>query len=306
MGKFYLGHVAYNGDHYFGWQKQKDVPTIQETFFEAVRKSYPLGRIDIKATSRTDRGVHALAQVVKFLAPRLEDPAIVMEKVNSHLPQDIRITQCERIHKSFKVNYLPLFKEYIYFFSLKRNEDLPPFVGIPGFEDSVDLELMKAAAGLYKGKNDFTYFQYRSDVKSDFKRNILEARILPAHELFKDAGLSEDVLCFHVKGEGFLKQMVRLMVGGLFMVGSRQTSLEGLRKALEGRKLDYRPAFIAPASGLFLYHIEFPEVQVHDRRKKVTDQKLFLKEFPKFELWQENKKGPFLIERPCDLRSNLD
>jgi tRNA pseudouridine38-40 synthase len=300
MGKFYLGHVSYNGDNFYGWQKQKDVPSIQESFYEAIRKSYPLGRIEVKATSRTDRGVHALAQVVKFLAPRLEDPSIVMEKVNSHLPPDIRITQCERIHKSFKVNYLPIFKEYLYFFSLNSQAHLDPFVGVPGFSDRLDLELMKKAANLYIGKKDFTHFQYRSDVKSDFKRNIMEARIVPAQELFPNGGFSQDVLCFHVKGEGFLKQMVRLMVGGLFMVGSSQTTLEELQMALNGEEVQTKPAFIAPSPGLFLYHIEFPEVQVHDRRMKVEDRRLFLSLFPKFELWKDHKKGPFLIQRPCD------
>lgn len=301
MGKFYLGHLSYNGDNYYGWQKQKDVPTIQETFFDAIRACYPLGRIDVKATSRTDRGVNALAQVVKFLAPRLEDPAIMMEKLNEKLPQDIRITQLERIHKSFKVHHLPLYKEYLYFFSLTEREELrdhlPAFVGVSDLGNRVDLELMNKAAALFVGKHDFIQFQYRSDVKSDFKRNILEAKIIPAQELFPEASFGPEVLCFHVKGQGFLKQMVRLMVGGLFMVGSGETSLKDLERSLAGEKLPHKISFIAPAKGLFLYHIEFPEVQVQDRRKKVIDERLFLSQFPKFELWQ-NEKGPFEIQRP--------
>lgn len=308
MGKFYLGHLSYNGENYYGWQKQKDVPTIQETFFNAIRACYPLGRIDVKATSRTDRGVNAFAQVVKFLAPRLEDPALVMEKLNKELPPEIRITQLERIHKSFKVHHLPLFKEYLYFFSLREDDhskaskdDLPPFVGVPGFDDRVDLDRMKEAASMYVGKHDFGQFQYRSDVKSDFKRNVLESRIIQASELFPEAGLDDDILCFHVKGQGFLKQMVRLMVGGLIMVGTGQTSLDDLKKSLSGERLPHKISFIAPAKGLFLYHIEFPEVQVQDRRKKVIDERLYLDQFPKFELWQ-NKKGPFEIQRPSDIQ----
>lgn len=298
MGKFYLGHVSYNGDNYYGWQKQADVPSVQESFYEAIRAAYPLGRIDVKATSRTDRGVHALAQVVKFLVPRLEDPQIVKEKINNKLPEDIRINQLERIHKSFKVHHLPLFKEYLYFFSLNENPEHPAFVGYPDKGLKFDFNLVRESASLFIGKHDFTHFQHRSDVKSDFKRTVLESRIVLAREIFPDSGLADDIYCFHVKGQGFLKQMVRLMVGGLFMVGFGQSTPEQLQVALLGEKCPFRPSFIAPPQGLFLYHIEFPEVQVQDRRKKVVDEKLFLKDFPQFELWT-NKKGPFEINGPA-------
>lgn len=301
MGKFYIGHVSYNGDGYYGWQKQKDLPTIQETIFTALRETYPFGRIDVKATSRTDRGVNAFAQVVKFLAPRKEEPADVLKKLNEQLPRDIVFTQLERIHKSFKISYLPLYKEYVYFFSLNKLEAGLPFVGHYNGNQPLDLELMQAACREFVGVKNFKDFQYRSDVKSDFKREIFEAKIVPANELFPHFTDSEGVFCFYVKGRGFLKQMVRLMVGGLFMCGSSSEAIERLKEALNGEGMEKltgdKVSFIAPPQGLFLYHIEFPEVSVNEDRRKVVDQRKFLDLFPDLELWRR-EGASFPIDLP--------
>lgn len=300
MGKHYIGHVCYNGKNYYGWQKQKDVPTIQETIFNCIRELYPLGRIDVKATSRTDRGVNALAQAVKFLAPRKEDPAELISKLNDVLPDDIYFTQLERIHKSFKISYLPLYKEYLYFFTLTGPKDGFPFVGY--CSEDVDLGLMKKACETFIGDRNFKDFQYRSDVKSDFKRTVFEARILKATDIFPQLKDAEDILCFHVKGRGFLKQMVRLMVGGMFLVGSNKSSLERLNEALNGDGMEKLPgakvSFIAPPEGLFLYHIEFPEVSVNEDRRKVVDDRGFLEKFSNLEMWRQDNGASFEIVLP--------
>jgi tRNA pseudouridine38-40 synthase len=298
MGKFYLGHVSYNGDAYYGWQKQKDVPTIQETIFDSLRRIYPLGRIDVKATSRTDRGVHAFAQVVKFLAPRRENPLDVLEKLQEELPADIQFTQMERINKSFKVTYLAQFKEYLYFFSPNRDVLPYDFVGHYQGTTDLDLDLMKKAAKSFEGLHDFTHFQHRSDARSDFKRLIMNADIVAADSLFPDMGFPPDTYCFYVRGGGFLKQMVRLMVGGLFLVGSGQITLLELEKALTGAELDpdKRVSFIAPPNGLFLYHIEFPEVMVSDIMRKVIDNRNFKNLFPNFDIWQSKDPQSFPVE----------
>lgn len=293
MGKFYIGHLAYKGTSYYGWQKQADVPTIQETLFNTLRDLYEFGRIDVKATSRTDRDVHALAQVVKFLIPRREDPEDVRLKVNEALPPDIYFTQLERINKSFKVTYLSLFKEYLYFFSPQKVKY--DFVGTVDAE--LDISLMKEASQLFVGKHDFTYFQHRAQVGGDFKRKILSADILKAHELFPQCFREdEEVYCYYVKGEGFLKQMVRLMVGSLIHIGIGRSSLEELSEALKGKEasdVPLRPGFIAPGNGLFLKHIEFPEVFSGDKLRKVVDGEKYQELFPHF--WNSENPESFEI-----------
>lgn len=291
MGKFYIGYLAYNGSNYFGWQKQKDVQTIQETIFDTLRGIYPLGRIDVKATSRTDRGVHALGQVVKFLIPRREDANIVFDKVNRALPEDIQFTQLERINKSFKVTYMSLFKEYLYFFNTGYDEVDLPFVGHidAQFSSQFDFELLKQGCDLFKGKHDFRYFQNKSDVKSDFVREIYECSIIKAIELFPDAKFPENTYCLHIKGSGFLKQMVRIIMGSLVSLASGECTLDDMKKALRGESVEtgrgQKLGFIAPPSGLFLKHIQFPEFKVNDDTRAIVHQENYLGLYPAFELW---------------------
>ncbi len=301
MGKFYLGRVSYNGQNYYGWQKQKDLPTIQETIFNSIRSIYEFGRIDVKATSRTDSGVHAFSQVVKMLIPRRIDPEEVRGMLNDALPSDIYIHQLERINKSFKVTHLSQFKEYLYFFSLNQNVPFP-FVGKIETTSGFDFEAMKLAAGQYVGNHNFESFQYKSDSKGGYFRNILESKIVKASELFPMAfSQYDDIYCFHIKGEGFLKQMVRILMGTLVKVGSGELSLEELKEWLsapEERKRPLgedgkRPGFIAPAAGLFLYHIQYPHLTIGEDVRELVDKKNFIKDFPHFELWQQgkNEKG---------------
>ncbi|CAM9899911.1 unnamed protein product [Chrysoparadoxa australica] len=297
MGKFYLGHVSYRGTDYYGWQKQKDLPTLQEEIFNTLRGLYPLGRIDVKATSRTDRGVHAFSQVVKFLAPRREEPEDVLKKLNEALPDDIVFNDLIRINKSFKVTYLSLYKEYLYFFSPKTKVLPYAFVGHWAGTNPLDIEKMKEASQLFVGKHDFSRFQYRSDAKGGYEREVLETNIFKAQDLFPEAFSSDEgIYCFHVKGRGFLKQMVRMMVGGLFKYGSGLTTLDEFKTALEGVKTEKKITFIAPAGGLFLYHIAFPEVLVSDIPRHVVDEKNWLKRDPKLSLWKGKEDMSFPLE----------
>lgn len=305
MGKFYLGHVSYNGGNYHGWQKQKDLPTVQETIFNSIRSLYEFGRIDVKATSRTDSGVHAFSQVVKMLIPRRVDAPEMLELLNSALPDDIHIHQLERINKSFKVTHLSQYKEYLYFFTLGEKVAYD-FVGHIDAPKTIDLELMKCAVHLFKGKNYFQYFQYKSDTKGGFYRKILESEIVSAHSLFPDAFSADSpVLCFHIKGEGFLKQMVRILMGTLAKVGHGDLSIEELKQWLTDPEQrdksvtlndQLRPGFIAPASGLFLYHIKFPILKVGEDDRIIEDQRKFKDIFAGFEMWNRGNQESFPIE----------
>jgi len=298
MGKFYLGRVSYNGQNYYGWQKQKDLPTVQETIFNTIRSIYEFGRIDVKATSRTDSGVHAFSQVVKMLIPRRVDPEEMRTLLNEALPKDIYIHQLERINKSFKVTHLSSYKEYVYFFTMGDRVSYP-FVGHLVGTSDFDLKLMEKAAQLFIGKKNFEGFQYKTDTKGGYLRNILESKIVKASDLFPQTfGQEEPIYCFHIKGEGFLKQMVRILMGTMAKVGHGELSLEELEQWLlvpeerrEGliKDSNSRPGFIAPAAGLFLYHIKYPILKIGEEEKIIEDHKNFLNEFPKFELWQKNK-----------------
>jgi tRNA pseudouridine38-40 synthase len=305
MGKFYLGHLSYNGQKYHGWQKQKDLPTIQETIFNTIRDLYEFGRIDVKATSRTDKGVHAFSQVVKMLIPRRVDPSELQEKINEALPNDLHFHQFERINKSFKVTYLSESKEYLYFFSPGPKEGLPSFVGY--FEpqsSSFDWSSVNDCLEVLIGRNFFGQYQHKSDTKGDFYRVIKRAEVMKAFKVFP-AKFSEedDVYVFLFEGEGFLKQMVRLLVATLLKVGLGHISASSFKESLieDGYQNREKLGFIAPANGLFLYWVHFPRVFVGGAWREVVDHRGFESKFAQFDLWQNEQDG-----FPIEFRSSTD
>jgi len=305
MGKFYLGHLSYNGSNYHGWQKQKDLPTIQETIFDTIRGLYEFGRIDVKATSRTDRGVHAFSQVVKMLIPRRVDPHELQEKLNEALPGDLYFHQFERINKSFKVTYLSESKEYLYFFSPTQTKNLPSFVGYiePSFSD-FDWQALDECLDSLVGRNFFGQYQHKSDTKGDFYRLLKKAKCVKASSLFPGFFSDhDDIYVFHFEGEGFLKQMVRLLVATLLKVGLGLISAQSFKDSLveEGYLEREKLGFIAPAEGLFLYHVHFPRVFVGGAWREVVDKRGFESKFAHFELWQSEREGfPIVFRNPKD------
>ncbi len=253
MGKCYLLHLGYDGTHYHGWQKQPNFPTVQEDIYKTLENLFPKGRIRVFAASRTDSGVHALGQTCKLDIPCRLPADELKELLNQHFPPSIIAFDARRIAPSFKITDYVVAKEYLYFFTNDQSLDLP-FVA--QFEESIDEQKIKEACKLFLGEHDFSNYQYRSQVKGDFKRTILEFDFFKARDMFEQ--IPEDVFCLRIKGNGFLKQMIRLIVGALMNYSSGKTDITALKQSLEKGE----PAgFIAPAKGLLLYKIDYPHWQ---------------------------------------------
>jgi len=287
MGKFYIGHLCYNGSRYYGWQKQKEHITIQEQIYTSIRSLYEFGRIDVKATSRTDRGVHSFGQVVKMLIPRKEEASFMLEQLNGALPKDLYFSDLTRINPSFRVTHMTLSKEYLYFFSLKKC-DLS-FVGHANSGVDLDINLMKEACHAFVGLHDFTLFQYKSDAGGDKKREVISCEIVAASEVFGSDFFSDDILCLKIRGKGFLKQMVRIIMGTLINIGRGTITAHDIKKSLipEGEE---RLGFIAPAEGLFLYDVVYPKLD-KGTIEEIIDTRSYREKFPNFELWRDSQRN---------------
>jgi tRNA pseudouridine38-40 synthase len=292
MGKFYIGHICYNGSKFYGWQKQKDVRTVQQEIYNSIRSLYEFGRIDVKATSRTDRGVHSFGQVVKMLIPRKEEAEFMLKHVNSALPDDMHLSDLTRINPSFRVTHMALDKEYLYFFTPDSSHKNHSFIGHNNSDKELDIELMRKACKLFIGSHDFTHFQYKSEVSGDKVREILSCNIICASEIFPNHFSPDDnVLCLSIRGKGFLKQMVRIIMGSLLYVGIGKGSVEGIEAALKP-ETTIKPGFIAPGSGLFLYDIRFPTLD-KGTLTEIVDSRSYKEKFPQFELWQSEGVNGF-------------
>ena len=283
MGKFYLLHASYNGSGYHGWQKQKDVPSVQGSMYQVLDEMFEFGKKRVFAASRTDTNVNALGQVIKVLVPKRMEPLELIEALNQNLPESIRINQAGKINPSFKVTDFVTQKEYFYFLTKEYNPQFPKAVVVP---EDLDFDLFSKASALFIGEHDFTNFQHRSQSKGSFKRHIYACHLVDGEEIHEDL---KSLKCLRIKGNGFLKQMVRIIIGSLVNVSLGRITEEDIKNALIGEKLEEKTGFIAPGDGLFLHSIDYPESIDRD---EVIDKFLWREKENPFQMFRDIGKGP--------------
>lgn len=240
--------VAYDGTEYHGWQVQPGLATIQATL-EKVIGEIEGKPVHVAGSGRTDAGVHALAQVAAFT---IENP-IPLENLrramNRLLPPDIRILAAEEVRLDFNPRYAAKAKTYEY--RIFRGEICSPFERryVWHYPYPLNVGRMIQVAWLMEGEHDFSAFAASDerDVEGASKiRTIFCSRL--AEE--------GDRLVYRVTGSGFLKHMVRNIVGVLVEAGKGNVDSAGLLARLEPG-CTIPPGPTAPARGLFLISVEY-------------------------------------------------
>ncbi|MCH6198016.1 tRNA pseudouridine(38-40) synthase TruA [Aquiflexum sp. LQ15W] len=250
----YLFYLQYLGLRYHGWQKQLGVKTIQGTLEKAFR--FVLGHEDftILGASRTDAEVSCNGGAFELFLKHEISPDLI-ETINSFLPSDIRLLGFEPVPLTFNVIQDVIWKEYRFHFAI--GEKFHPFAAgnMTFFEGIPDLDLMKKGAKLFVGKHDFRRFCSIDKVTDDYIREVLEADICSHSQAGK--GLTpEKAFTFSVKGKGFLRYQVRMMMAALMDLGLGKITLEDFKNALDSDQTS--PISIAaPANGLVLERVEF-------------------------------------------------
>ncbi len=240
--------ISYKGTGYFGWQdlgidQQKPTeykPTIEASIYQVLKKISKYQSCNIATASRTDAGVHAQGQVVKITIALAIKAEKLLLGMNSLLPDDIRILQCEPSTVEFNPNKDSKSKEYHYYFCTDtiHNPILNDTVAhVPSnakasTEDTLDMELMRRACKLFIGEHDFYSFAKRDTTKSSTIRTIVSCEILEAQALT----FGNKVYYLKIVGEGFLRYMIRYIAAALFALGREQISLSDIGEALENRK----------------------------------------------------------------------
>ena len=238
--------LAYRGAAYAGWQRQENAVAVQQVVEEALERLVGHA-VRVVGASRTDAGVHARGQVVHLeLAAPFPERGLV-HGANHHLPEDVRVIAAAEMPAGFHARKHAWGKEYVY--RLSRAVVISPldslFVApIPG---PVDLEKMARATENLPGRHDFTAFALAGGSHGQPFRSIVAAR-------WDEEG---EELCFRVVGEGFLRGMVRALVGTLVEVGTGKRSPESFAGLLTGRpRGEAGPT--APAHGLVLERVFYP------------------------------------------------
>ena len=206
--KKYLASISYDGSDYFGFAKSSGKATIQQEVEKALASLFKMEEVfdpDVKCASRTDAGVHALGQLIVFFLPFNMIPCIKLtEMINSCLPSLIKFNLITEVEESFTLYSCVLNKEYIYLLSRKP---LSPFLSryVGYFEYEFKFDRLRSIISLFEGEHDFSVFskdskQYKSTICSLFTSQVF---------LLDD----KDLIVFHFKGNRFLYNMVRRLIG---------------------------------------------------------------------------------------------
>ncbi|MGH9673136.1 MAG: tRNA pseudouridine(38-40) synthase TruA [Bryobacteraceae bacterium] len=239
--------LSYDGTDYHGWQIQPGLPTIQSTIGQALAEIEG-APVAVTASGRTDAGVHALAQVAAF---DLENPIPVdnlRRALNRLLPPDIRILETAEAPAGFHPRHHAVAKTYEYRVFL--GEVCPPFERRYTHHHPypLDVDRIIALAPQLKGEHDFTAFA-ASDARD--ARGASKVRTIFSSR----ADRAGDRLVYRVRGSGFLKHMVRNIMGTLIEAGRGNLDAGGLRAYLTPPFGKAGPT--APACGLFLVCVEY-------------------------------------------------
>jgi len=238
--------LEYDGSRYHGWQRQIGVPTLQEIIEERI---HMMIREPVKliASGRTDAGVHALNQVCNFITETKIDPISIERGLNGLLPDDILIKQAEYVPLDFHSMYSARSKTYEYRILNRKEPDV--FLRFYTWHIIRDLDLgeMRKCVSFLCGKHDFSSF------RSSGSGNINPGREMIRAELH---GPDKGVLRFVFESDGFLRHMVRNIVGTVVEVGQGKMGFNEFVEIFQSK--DRRKAGIkAPPQGLFLTKVQY-------------------------------------------------
>lgn len=238
--------ISYDGTQFAGYQVQPNKRTVQGEVEKALRKLHKDMDVKVSASGRTDAGVHARGQVIHFDSP-LKIPLEKWEvALNTLLPEDIAIIHTEMAADDFHARFDAKGKEYRYFVyrSLRRS----PFKRNYAYQYpySLDIKKVNEAVPFLIGEHDFTSF---CSAKTDVVDKVRELRKIEVIE-------EGDMLTFRFIGNGFLYNMVRILVGTLLGAGAGDISPESLPDIIEKRDRAYAGK-TAPAQGLYLWEVHY-------------------------------------------------
>lgn len=242
----YFADIEFDGTAYSGWQIQPHSPSVQQTLEEALAL-FLRQKVDVTGAGRTDAGVHASQMIAHFDLDEPQDPEWMSHKLNGILPQDIAVHGIRPVRSDAHARFDAVARTYRYYVTLNKsafNRNYSWFV-----PNEPDFELMNRAAQLLVDTVDFTSF---SKLHTDTKTNdchVSEALWTP---------LNGGRWMFTITADRFLRNMVRAIVGTLMEVGRHKLTIDGFRKIIDSKDR-CSAGDSAPAQGLFLYKIVYPD-----------------------------------------------
>ncbi|MFX3624239.1 MAG: tRNA pseudouridine(38-40) synthase TruA [Ectobacillus sp.] len=238
--------IAYDGTNFSGYQIQQEKRTVQQEIEAVLQKLHKGEHIRVYASGRTDASVHAAGQVIHFDSP-LQLPEERWEAaLNALLPKDIAVIEAEKAAPDFHARFHVATKEYRYRVLLSKKKDVFKRNYVYHYPYSLNLSAIEAATLHFIGTHDFTSFCSAKTEIEDRVRTIYELEMVRQGE----------ELVFRFVGNGFLYNMVRIIVGTLLDIGQGKIEPEAVPDILRAR--DRRLAGkTAPGHGLYLWQVNY-------------------------------------------------
>ncbi|MCL7487676.1 MAG: tRNA pseudouridine(38-40) synthase TruA [Desulfobulbaceae bacterium] len=250
--------IAYDGSGYSGWQRQQNAPTIQGTIEDRLAVMTTSG-ITLHGAGRTDAGVHATGMVANFVTTSSIPCAGFMDGLNSMLPKDIRILDVDEMEKDFHSRYNAAGKTYSYTFFTGAVLLPTERLYTAHFRGGLDETMVEQALKHIRGTQDFTSFEAAGSRDVNIPGGRGAVRTLFQATLSRSPAKT-DTWVFSFTGDGFLRHMVRNLVGTLMEVGSGRMSSAEFKTVLHSCNRD-NAGPTAPSCGLVLNMVHYKPFQ---------------------------------------------
>ena len=238
--------IEYDGTLFSGYQVQPNKRTVQSELENALEKIYN-EKVETLSSGRTDAGVHALGAVVHFDEPKVIKNRFFADSINAYLPDDVKVINAEEVDEDFDARFLAKTKTYQYKFYLSRCERPLYKNRALRVNEEVDVDKMKQALKYLLGEHDFSSFVARKSGKTNFVRTIYSAEIFETNN---------KEYTFEISGNGFLYNMVRIIMGTLLKVGEGKIKPEDMKTIIENKNRQ-TAGNTMPAHALYLIKVEY-------------------------------------------------
>ncbi len=256
--------IEYDGSHFFGSQVQPDKPTVQGTLEQSLTQLFN-EPIRVIGAGRTDTGVHAFGQVYSFSSHNKRCLRTIIKALQGLLPRTIRVREAWFVQPQFHAQHSAISREYRYLCCL--NTEHPTFWNTKAWllpSKTLSLVSIEPALNLLTGTHDFASFCAQPQDKNKTTRTLMQTSWWIEHVSLLRS-LNTELLVFRFKGTGFLRRMIRMLVGSLINLGQGHLTHKEFHNFLTNPQIG-QAGPPAPPEGLYFFQVEYDKNLVLERQ----------------------------------------
>ncbi len=252
----YLVKIQFLGFRFSGWQKQPNTKTIHDIVDKTLSFVFEDTNYKTIGVGRTDAKVSANSYYINLFTRFDFNEESFLEDFNKNAPADLKAISLQVLKEEFNLINSEKIKEYHYYFSFgqKNHPFAAPFIS--GLQEDLNLDLMKSGAKLFEGEHYFHKYCTKPSANTNLKRVVDSCEIIE-NDVLTANFFPETSYVLKVKGKGFLRYQIRLMMATLFELGRENITLQFIEDSLKENNDQKSLRNVAPGSGLQLYDIDF-------------------------------------------------